>query len=55
MTCLLTSKCSHLDILSGLGDPLLNGTLLLSRQRCVVLVSILDAAADASASLQVRV
>ena len=30
MTCLLISNCSHLDILGGLGDPLLNGTLLFS-------------------------
>ena len=54
MTCLLIREISHLDILGGLGDPLLNGTFLFSSQRCVVLVNILDAAADASATLQVQ-
>ena len=54
LTCLLIREISHLDILGGLGDPLLNGTFLFSSQRCVVLVNILDAAADASATLQVQ-
>lgn len=48
-------QSSHLNIPGGPGDPLLNGTLLFSSQRCVVLVGIFNAATDASASLQVQI